>query len=203
MGFGYYLLHAWARTLRFEIDDRAGLIGTAASKNYIGAMWHNRLLLLPYVLKRFAPERRGAALISPSRDGELIAILVKHFGFDVVRGSSSSGGTRAMMQLTDVIASGRDVAITPDGPRGPVYELGAGMILLAQRSGADVLPMNLEYSACWRVASWDRFILPRPFARVRFTIGAPYTVRQTDNDEAFEAERRRLQVAMMSLVEMR
>lgn len=202
IAFGYYLLHLWARTLRFEIDDRANIIATPANKNLIGAIWHNRLLLLPYVVKRFMPQRRGAALISSSRDGELIALLVRHFGFDVVRGSTSSGGTRAMMQLVDVLASGRDVVITPDGPRGPVYQLGPGMILLAQRSGAEVIPMNMEYSASWRVSSWDRFILPRPFATVRVTLGALHTVAATTTDEAFEAERARLQRVMMSLVEM-
>ncbi len=203
IGFGYYLLQVWARTLRFEIDDRVNLIGTATTTNFIGAIWHNRLLLLPYVLKRFLPQRRGAALISPSRDGELIAMLVKHFGFDVVRGSSSSGGTRAMMQLVDVIAAGRDVVITPDGPRGPAYELGPGLIVLAQQSGAAVVPMNMEYSASWRVGSWDRFILPRPFATIRFIIGAPCKVDPTGNDKEFEDERLRLQNAMLALVEMR
>lgn len=202
MAFGYYLLHVWARTLRFEINDRAGVIDGTNQTRFIGAIWHNRLLLLPYVVKRFMPHRRGAALISPSRDGELIALLVRHFGFDVVRGSSSSGGTRAIMQLVDVLASARDVVITPDGPRGPVYELGPGIILLAQRSGDAVLPMNMEYSACWRVSNWDRFVLPRPFATVRVTLGVPHVVADTTTDEAFEAERVRLQRVMMSLVEM-
>jgi lysophospholipid acyltransferase (LPLAT)-like uncharacterized protein len=102
-----------------------------------------------------------------------------------------------------VLASGRDVVITPDGPRGPAYDLGPGIIFLAQKSGAAVVPINMEYSSCWRIKSWDRFIVPRPFARVRVIIGAPYRVRSTSTDDEFEAERLRLQNAMMALVERR
>ena len=200
---GFRLLQLWVRTLRYEIDDRAGVIGKPTDQNYIGTLWHNRLLIFPFVLRRFFSNRRGAALISASRDGELLADAITRFGFDVVRGSSSRLGASAILQLTDVLASGRDVVITPDGPRGPAYELGPGIIFLAQKSGAAVLPVNVEYSRCWRLKSWDRFILPRPFAKIRVIIGQPHRVRSTNTVDDFEAERLRLQDAMMALVERR
>jgi lysophospholipid acyltransferase (LPLAT)-like uncharacterized protein len=200
---GFRLLQLWVRTLRYEIDDRAGVIGKPTDQNYIGALWHNRLLIFPFVLRRFFSNRRGAALISASRDGELLADAITRFGFDVVRGSSSRLGASAILQLTDVLASGRDVVITPDGPRGPPYELGPGIIFLAQKSGAAVLPVNMEYSRCWRLKSWDRFILPRPFAKIRVIIGQPHRVQSTNTADDFEAERLRLQDAMMALVERR
>ncbi len=203
IAFGFRLLQLWARTLRFEIDDRAGIVGRPVSENYIGALWHNRLLVFPFVLRRFLPQRHGAALISASRDGDLIADVVKRFGYDVIRGSSSRMGASAILQLAEVLASGRDVVITPDGPRGPAYELGPGIIFLAQKSGAAVVPMNLEYSHCWRLGSWDRFIVPRPFAKVRVLINRPYRVTATTTPEEFESERVSLQNAMMALVEMR
>lgn len=203
IAFGFRLLQLWERTLRYEIDDRAGIVGKPVSENYIGALWHNRLLIFPLVLRRFFPNRHGAALISASRDGDLLADAIKRFAFDVVRGSSSRLGASAIRQLSDVLASGRDIVITPDGPRGPAYELGAGIIFLAQKSGAPVLPVNMEYSNCWRIKSWDRFIVPRPFAKVHVIIGQPHRVRSTSTSEEFEAERLRLQNAMMSLVERR
>ena len=203
IAFGFRLLQLWARTLRYEIEDRAGIVGKPIAENYIGALWHNRLLLFPFVLRRFFFHRHGAALISASRDGELLADAIKRFGFDVVRGSSSRLGASAILQLTDVLASGHDVVITPDGPRGPAYELGAGIIFLAQKSGAAVLPVNMEYSSCWRIKSWDRFIIPRPFSKVRVMIGQPHRVRSTSTEDEFEAERLRLQNAMMALVERR
>ncbi|MDP9254236.1 MAG: lysophospholipid acyltransferase family protein [Verrucomicrobiota bacterium] len=203
IAFGFRLLQLWARTIRYQLDDRAGVVGTSPNERYIGALWHNRLLLLPFVIQRFLPERHGAALISASRDGTLLADLVERFGFEVVRGSSSRKGATAMLQLAEVIASGKDVVITPDGPRGPAYELGPGIIFLAQKSGVAVVPVNMEYSSCWRLKSWDRFILPRPFSRVRVILGLPHWVAPTSTDEASERERVRLQDAMMRLVERR
>jgi lysophospholipid acyltransferase (LPLAT)-like uncharacterized protein len=203
IAFGFRLLQLWARTLRFEIEDRAGIVGGPVTENYIGALWHNRLLIFPLVLRRFFPQRHGAALISASHDGDLLADGVERFGYDVIRGSSSRLGASAILQLTQVLASGRDVVITPDGPRGPAYELGPGIIFLAQRSGAAVLPMNLEYSRCWRLGSWDRFIVPRPFSKVRVLINEPHQVRSTTTPEEFECQRLALQDAMMALVEMR
>ena len=203
IAFGFRLLQLWARTLRYEIDDRAGIVDRPVTENYIGALWHNRLLIFPLVLRRFLPKRSGAALISASRDGDLLADAIHRFRYDVVRGSSSRMGASAVRQLTEVLASGCDVVITPDGPRGPAYELGPGIIFLAQKSGAAVLPINLEYSSCWRLGSWDRFMVPRPFAKVRVMIDAPYRVGSSVTPEEFEAERLALQNTMMALVEMR
>ncbi len=193
----------WERTLRYEVDDRGDIFNRPTREAGIGAVWHNRLLILPMVLRRFLPERRGAALISASRDGAWIAELVKKVGFDAVRGSSSRQGVTAVLQMADVLASGRDVVIAPDGPRGPAYQIGQGIIFLAQKSGAPVFPVHLEYSSYWRVKSWDRFFLPRPFSKVRVIFGPPHVVAETSTDEAFETERLRLQNAMMSLVEER
>jgi lysophospholipid acyltransferase (LPLAT)-like uncharacterized protein len=200
---GFRILQLWSLTLRYKIEDRAGVVGKVTAQNYIASLWHNRLLIFPFVLRRFFPDRHGAALISASRDGELLADAIKRFGYDVVRGSSSRLGASAILQLSQTLASGRDVVITPDGPRGPVYELGPGIVFLAQKSGAAVVPVNIEYSSCWRLKSWDRFILPRPFAKVHVIIGSPHHVELSDTREQFEAERQRLQQAMMALVEMR
>ena len=201
VAFGFRLLQILARTLRYEIDDRAGIIGKRLEGSYIAALWHNRLLLISFVLKKFLPDRAGAGLISASRDGDLIADVTHRFGFDVVRGSSSRMGASALLELGEVLGSGRDVLITPDGPRGPVYELGPGIIFLAQKTGSPVVPVNMEYSSCWRVKSWDRFIIPKPFSRVRVIIGQPERIRATTSSEEFERERARLQNVMMSLVE--
>ncbi|MEP6602494.1 MAG: lysophospholipid acyltransferase family protein [Spartobacteria bacterium] len=203
IAFGFYLLQIWARTIRYVVDDRVGVMGAPITENFIGALWHNRLLMFPFILRRFFPNRHGAALISASRDGDLLTDAIKRFGFDVVRGSSSRLGATAIFQLSDVLARGGDVVITPDGPRGPAYEIGPGTVFLAQKTGADILPLSMEYSACWRVKSWDRFIIPRPFSTIRVVVGQRHHVAATSTDEEFEAERLRLQNAMMALVEMR
>jgi len=199
---GYWLLQIWARTLRFELEDRAGVVNAPPNDRYIGALWHNRLLLFPFILRRYLPQRSGAALISASRDGAILADLVERFGFDTVRGSSSRKGASAIRQLGEVIAGGRDVVITPDGPRGPAYVLGQGIIYLAQQSGTEVVPINMEFSSSWRVKSWDRFFLPKPFSTVRVIFDRPHRVADTTTEAEFEKERLRLQKTMLALVEM-
>ena len=106
IAFGFYLLQVWARTLRYEIDDHADVLGKPVAGNYIAALWHNRLLLISFVLKKFFPDRPGAGLISASRDGDLIADVTQRFGFDVVRGSSSRMGASALLELSEILASG-------------------------------------------------------------------------------------------------
>lgn len=203
IAFGFRLLQILAGTLRYEMEDRARVVGRPVQGNYIAALWHNRLLLISLVLKKFLPQRSGAGLISASRDGDLIADVTRRFGFDVVRGSSSRMGANALRELEDVLASGRHVLITPDGPRGPAYQLGPGIIFLAQKTGVPIVPVNMEYSSCWRVKSWDRFIIPKPFSKVRVILGQPLQIKSISSDEEFESERQRLQDAMMSLVERR
>ena len=179
----YRIFQLWVRTLRFEIDDRAGIVGKPPRGRFIATVWHNRLFLFPYAVRRFLPETRGAALVSASRDGAMLAQILKRFDFDAVRGSSSRRGATALLELADVIARGGEAAITPDGPRGPAYHLSGGIISLAQISGADILPMNFEFSRSWRLNSWDRFIVPKPFSRVRVVFGERYRVRQTATEE--------------------
>jgi lysophospholipid acyltransferase (LPLAT)-like uncharacterized protein len=197
------LLRLWFRSLRYEVEDRCQVRTRPKSQPLIGALWHNRLLLIPYVAARFLANRDGAALISASRDGSLIADVVERFGFLPVRGSSSRRGSAALLELADVVAAGRDPLITPDGPRGPVYEVSAGIVFLAQKTGAPIMPINFEYSSYWRVKSWDRFILPKPFSKVRVVFAELHPVKPTSTEEEFEQERRRLQAVLMSLVEMR
>ena len=140
-------------------------------------------------------------MISASADGDFLAALVERFGYGTVRGSSSRKGASALLRLAEVFADGTHIVITPDGPRGPVYQLGQGVIFLAQKCDAAVVPANMEYSSCWRFKSWDRFILPRPFSKVRVIFGVPLRIGVTATPEDFENERLRLQNALMSLVE--
>ena len=170
---------------------------------FLFAVWHNRLLLLPSVFRRFLSPRPAAALISASHDGDLLAAMVERFGYGTIRGSTSRKAASALLRLTEVFAEGTHLVITPDGPRGPVYQLGQGIIFLAQKCNAAIVPANMEYSSCWRFKSWDRFILPRPFSTVRVILGVPLQIAATPTPEEFENERLRLQEAVMSLVERR
>ncbi|MEY2493573.1 MAG: hypothetical protein QOJ45_65 [Verrucomicrobiota bacterium] len=199
LGFGLYRL--WARTLRLQVEDPHDVVGFVRKQPVIFAIWHNRLLMLPRVFDPSFPTRQSYGLISASRDGDLIAIFIERSGYGTIRGSSSRKGVIALRQLVETLAAGGNVLVTPDGPRGPVYQASQGVVFLAQKSGAPVIPIHMEYSSCWRLKSWDRFVVPRPFAKLRAIFGAPIQMPPMENADQSEAERIRLQNAMMSLVE--
>jgi hypothetical protein len=200
---GYQLIQLLVRTLHFEIEDRGGIIEAGRNQPFIFPVWHNRLLLLPAIFRRFLSPRYAAALISASRDGDLLAAFVERYGYGTVRGSTSRRGASALLGLADVFAAGTHIVITPDGPRGPVYQLGRGVIFLAQKCNAEVVPASVEFSSCWRLRSWDRFMVPRPFSKVRVIFGSRSRIADTATPEEFEAERLRLQSELMDLVEQR
>lgn len=199
LGFGLYRI--WARTLRLQIEDPHGVVAFVREQPVIFAIWHNRLMMLPRVFDPSFPTRQSYGLISASRDGDLIADWIERSGYGTIRGSSSRKGAAALRQLMDTLAANGNVLFTPDGPRGPVYHVSQGVIFLAQRSGAPIVPIHMEYSSCWRMKSWDRFVVPRPFATLRAIFGAPITIPPLESAPEFEAEQLRLQNAMMSLVE--
>jgi lysophospholipid acyltransferase (LPLAT)-like uncharacterized protein len=199
LGFGIY--RGWASTLRLRIEDPHGVVEFVRNQPVIFAIWHNRLLMLPRVFDPSFPTRQSYGLISASRDGDLIANWIERSGYGTIRGSSSRKGVIAMRQLMDTLSADGNVLFTPDGPRGPVYQVSQGVIFLAQKSGAPIVPIHMEYSNCWRMKSWDRFVVPRPFSTLRAIFGEPIRIAPLSDPEQFETERLRLQNAMMSLVE--
>ena len=167
IAFGYRLLKIWASTLRYEFEDRGDFVNRPLTR----ALHRLALAQSPSAhllsrLKNFVPHRPGAGLISASRDGDLVADLIERFGFEVVRGSSSRKGASAML-------AARERSRLRHGRRSSrrmaravrFIELGQGIIFLAQKTGRRGSPINMEYSSCWRLKSWDRFILPRPFSK--------------------------------------
>ena len=201
IAFAFALYRLWARTLRLQVEDPHQVREFVRNQPVIFAIWHNRLLMLPRVFDPSFPTRQSYGLISASRDGDLIARFIEWSGYGTIRGSSSRKGVIALRQLVDTLADGSNVLVTPDGPRGPVYQVSQGIIFLAQKSGAAIVPIHMEYSSAWRLKSWDRFAVPRPFATLRAIFGAPLRVEPLSAPEEFEREQLRLEGAMMSLVE--
>ncbi len=200
---GSWALRLLVWTLRIRVADPARLRARVAEKQYFLVFWHNRLLMVPTIWNRFfSPARRplSKAMTSTSRDGELIAQFLGRFGIGAVRGSGTERGSAALRELANLLKRGHTVAITPDGSRGPLYEIKPGMVLLAQLSGQPILPISFEFSRAWRLKGWDRFFIPKPFSTVTFLIGEPHPVPRTSTPEEFERERQRCQQAMMSLV---
>ena len=113
-----------------------------------------------------------------------------------VRGSSSRRGATAMRELLEKVAAGHDIAITPDGPRGPAGELGPGLVYLAQKAAIPILPCHARFHGAVRLNTWDRFAIPLPFSKLEVTLGPLMSVPPTGNEAAFEHERRKIESAL-------
>ncbi|MFP4616384.1 MAG: lysophospholipid acyltransferase family protein [Thiohalorhabdus sp.] len=150
------------------------------------AFWHGRLLMIPIAYLR-AGRRHVHVLISEHGDGELISRTIAHFGFGSVRGSSRRGALKAMRDLLRKVREGTDFAFTPDGPRGPAWEVQSGVIDLARRTGYPILPVSFSARHGKEFSSWDRFLLPRPFTRGVFCWGEPHWVAEEADLEAARA----------------
>jgi lysophospholipid acyltransferase (LPLAT)-like uncharacterized protein len=135
-------------------------------------LWHEALLPLLW-------QHRGqgvAIVVSEARDGQYLSDLAASLGYCTVRGSSTRGGARALLGAVRELQTGRSIAFTPDGPRGPRRELKRGVIAAAQRGGGVIVPIHAEADRAWRLHSWDRFMIPQPLARVLITYGRPFGV---------------------------
>ena len=140
------------------------------------ALWHGRIL--PATI--YWQKRGIVAMTSENFDGEWVARLMARFGFRAARGSTSRGGSRALVQLRRELAAGHTAAFTVDGPRGPARVAQPGAVWLAGATGHPVLPFHIEADRYWTLGSWDAAIIPRPFATVAIAIGEPMAVTGTD-----------------------
>lgn len=160
------------------------------------AIWHGSLLP---ALWRHRGEPT-TLLVSSHRDGGQVARAACSWGYRVVRGSTTRGGARGLRGLVRALEQGGDVAVTPDGPRGPARVVKPGAIAAAQRAAAAVLPVATAAASAWRARSWDEFLVPRPFTHVRIVYGRPFTVAA--GPAGLEAGRRQLQGALVHATEL-
>lgn len=187
-------------TIRFRLDDRSAPFNGAPGGKFIFAVWHNRLALCLMLYRRYAvrsePDRRMAAIVSASRDGGMLARILEHFNVEPVRGSSSRRGGQALREMVSCAEQGCDLGITPDGPRGPCYQVQEGVISTAQLTGLPIVPAS--YHLYWkiRLKSWDRFQVPLPFSRCVVTIGRIMRVPRETTDAEREEFRKQLEAEM-------
>jgi hypothetical protein len=201
----YGVTRIFSSTWRMELEDAEDALAEIGNQQVIFSLWHNRLLLaIPSYRKFFLarqPHRRLAALVSASKDGAILARLMEHHGVQPVLGSSSRRGAQALRELTSWAKRGYDFAITPDGPRGPRYEVQPGAVMLAQITGLPIVPASATIEWKKDFNSWDAFKLPFPFSRCHIRIGEMERVPREADDIEREAARRLLQERMDALTE--
>lgn len=201
----YALVRVVAATVRFRLRDRSGLFEGPPPGPAIYCLWHNRLALgLAIYYRYLKPRSRSsgvAAMVSASRDGAFLAAILKCYSVQPVRGSSSRRGPQALLELTTWAERGYDLAITPDGPRGPCYVVQEGVMSLAQLTGLPVVPVNYRLGFKLRLKSWDRFLIPLPFTRCEVFFEKAVRVPRDASDAQREEIRRQIQETLSEIVD--
>ena len=162
-----FLVRIWGRTLRFRFRSEAErkVLEDQADPMVI-LLWHNRLFLASEIYRRHRSRRKVFGMVSASNDGAWLAAFFRMLGINSVRGSRHFRGTAALRSMMGKLSEGHDVAVTPDGSRGPFYEMKPGVLLLSKLAKCPVLLLSSRFSNAWRLKSWDQFYLPKPFSLV-------------------------------------
>lgn len=165
-----WIIRVWLRTLRIELSAEAKDFLSSDHAPMILSIWHNRLMVTSELRRRFIPDQPVAGLVSASKDGAWLAYLFEKLGIQAVRGSTSFRGKQAFRELVKLHQQGIHLALTPDGPRGPLYHFHRGVSELAKVSQAPLLLLGIHYESCWKLSSWDQFRLPKPWSRVKVSV---------------------------------
>jgi len=185
-------------TLRIEYLEAAPLRRRLdAGERVIIAFWHNRMLAMPLA----AGGAPVCILVSQHRDGEIATRTLRFWGIGAVRGSATRGAVPGFLRLVDTYRRGSSLAVVPDGPRGPRYVAKPGVVHLAKATGAAIYPVSYAASRCWRLRSWDRLIIPKPFAALTIAVGAPLCVDATADDATLKDLRIEVEARLNELTE--
>lgn len=139
-------------------------------KNYVVAFWHGYMLAAWYVFRK----KNICAVVSQSKDGEILSNVLKYWKYELIRGSSSKGGKEVLREALNYANNGKIIAMTPDGPRGPIYNFKPGAVIIAQRASIPLFLVAIKYSKFIEFNSWDKFKFPFPFTKVTIKAAGPF-----------------------------
>jgi len=162
----------------FHAPDELG------GENFIMACWHGELLMIPYAYTHYKKTPKVKLVISEHFDGNLIAKTLNRFGFETIRGSSTRGGVKALIESIKSLKNGYDLGITPDGPKGPRHEVHDGIVLMAQKAKVKIVLVEIKPTSYWQISSWDKFIIPKPFGVINYYISDFIDVSDMELEEA-------------------
>lgn len=192
-GLVYGIARLIGLSMRIEVRGLAELLELPGGKILAG--WHGRTLMAANVFRG----RGFWTIISQSRDGEMQARIFRKFGFHTIRGSTGRGGIKAAVESIKVLRAGATMAFTPDGPRGPSGIVQSGIMLMAKKSGAALIPCGVSADRRWLAGSWDRYMIPKPFSRGLMIFGPPLYVPADATDEQVELIRLKLEADLHHL----
>lgn len=182
-GFGVWLvMQLICMTIRIRSEREVS--EDEYDQTILACIWHNRNFICPYTWNTAQMKHPMGAFTSASKDGALLESVVSYFGIKSYRGSSHRRGATAFLEALESVAQGACLAITPDGPRGPVYKIQPGIVKLASLAGVPIVAFCIDYENCWRIGkAWDKYCIPKPFSTVRVLWRKPYYVPAGLSDE--------------------
>jgi len=198
----YVLLRLLRFTWRVRLFDPHGVMDTACDRPIILCVWHNRIIYALFATRDVIQPKTGrkvVAMVSASKDGAFAVEVLRAFGIEPVRGSTSRRGRQALLELSRQAKAGLHLAVTPDGPRGPCHEIQEGILSLSQVTGLPIVPLGFQADRKYRFKSWDRFQLPWPLARCDFVFGNPLTVPRKVTQEERNALKDELKQRMAQI----
>lgn len=175
----YYFLRALVATCRLEFVGVESYLKRASHEGGILTLWHNRLLLLPH-FSQLTPQVHYAAVISNSRDGDLIAKMANSFPNTEAIRVAHNARSQALKSIVKTLKTGKVVVITPDGPRGPRYEIKPGISFAASMGPSKIFPCTWTSSRFWELPTWDKMLIPKPFSRIVFSIGESFDISREE-----------------------
>lgn len=177
--FAPRLIWAFMWVLYIVCRNRFFIDKSIYNQNVILVFWHGEFLMLPFLYKKIRKKPKVFIIASEHFDGEIVARVFEYFGFNLLRGSSSKGGRRVLMQALSKLKDGNDAALTPDGPRGPYHSIADGVVAMAQKTGLNVVVLQTKPSSFWQLNTWDRFRIPKPFCTINYYALPPFKIDST------------------------
>ncbi len=193
--YRFILTYSW--TFRLKIENEKEWVDYLKNGGAVLlCVWHQQFFS---AIRHFQNYKiyNPSIMISQSRDGEIVARMCKHNGWNAVRGSSSRGGKEALKKMITKLKETKLAAHIVDGPKGPSGKVKPGVIRLAHATDAVIVPVSVSAEKAWYFNSWDKFLLPKPFAKVRLGFGKMIKFDRTKDKEIFEAQRKQLEDIML------
>lgn len=163
----------WSCKKHFIIDESLHALQTPM----VVVFWHGEMIFQPFLYEQIREKPNGRVIISHHADGEIAARTIAFFDLKAIRGSTSRGAIRVLLQAFSFLKKGEDLAITPDGPRGPYHNIADGIVAITQKNDYPVVIFRLFAKRCWHLSSWDRFMIPKPFTEVHCIAMPPLSLK--------------------------
>ncbi|MCM8534190.1 MAG: lysophospholipid acyltransferase family protein [Lentisphaeraceae bacterium] len=201
--FVILFVKTWLKTLRVKMIDPRGVNKGQPEQNFVAVMWHNRIFVAS-PLFHVAIRKNTYGMASRSKDGQIISDTLGAFKINTLRGSASKkgkskGGAAVLIACIKVLKEGHNISVTPDGPRGPKYEVQPGAIVASIKSKVPVQPFSMNCHNCWTLKSWDKLQLPKPFSKVDFVVGDQIQFEGPMDEESMEKNKQTLKDALMKI----